>query len=417
MGNHRALDTTLRLQKTEIQNLSASIWIYIKAGNLNPSDLFNYIHHEINKLLSASGHKEIDQEQVKSLTISVGKYVLNNYDTILKDKIGAVAKGVVSSVGLSTTLVGSFLSTAFQSIGTKKSENQLKEEFFREFEQYLLKSSGKTPTRLLEASPKIALHGEELYKLVKPCVVEITSPIGTGSGVFYREKDLIITNRHVVEGSTHVEIRLFDSDYYRGEVLLSFRDVDLAFVKIINLDQMISPPDLCESISEGETVYAIGSPRNLTGSITRGAISSIGRFLGKVKYIQHDAAINYGNSGGPLFNRKGELLGINTSGFTDYEGLGFALPLKTITARFNKHADIFNSSGENSYCAVCGHVSSGVAQYCENCGSNLKLQEPAPKTAEQINKFKSQCSCVHQRQDVETYCGKCGQTLLIQVSE
>jgi S1-C subfamily serine protease len=411
------LNSSFKLDKSIVLNLTDSIWIYIQAGNLNPSALFNYIHQEINTLLSASGYKEIDQNQVKRLTISVGKYVLNNYDTILKDKIGVAAKGFVSSVGLSTTLVGSFLSTAIQSIGTKKSESQLKEEFFREFEQYLLKSSGKTPTQLLEASPKTALHGEELFKLVKPCVVEITSTIGTGSGVFYRENDLIITNRHVVEGSTHVEIRLFDSDYYRGEVLLSFRDVDLAFVKIIDLDQKISPPDLCESILEGETVYAIGSPRNLTGTITRGAISSIGRIVDNVKYIQHDAAINYGNSGGPLFNRRGELLGINRGGYTDYEGLGFALPLRIINDRYNEHVDIIKGSIETAYCRVCGHASKGVEHYCTNCGINLKLQEPVQKTAEQINKFKSQCSCGHQRQDVETYCSRCGQTLLIQSTE
>jgi S1-C subfamily serine protease len=400
-----------------MQNLSASIWIYIQAGNLNPSDLFNYIHQEINKLLSASGHEEIDQEQVKNLTISIGKYVLKNYDAILKDKIGRAAKGLVTSIGLSSTFIGSFLGAAITSSGVKQDEEKLKEEFFREFQQYLLRVSGKATDRKLEASNKKDLRGEELFQLVRPSIVEITSPIGTGSGVFYQQEDLIITNRHVVEGSTHVTIRLFNSEEFQGEVQLSFRDVDLAFVKIIDLDQMVSPPDLCESILEGETVYAIGSPRNLTNTITRGAISSIGRIVEKVKYIQHDAAINYGNSGGPLFNRKGDLLGINRGGYTDYEGLGFALPIKIISERFNKYAEILNNSDDNSYCPVCGYASRGVTQYCENCGTNLALHQPPQNMTKEKLEIKSECSCGHKRQDVETYCGKCGQTLLIEFAE
>ncbi|MBT7790803.1 MAG: serine protease [Calditrichaeota bacterium] len=398
-------------------DLTESIWVYIQAGNLNPSALFNYIHQEISKLLSDSGYQEIDQEELKSLTISVGKYVLKNYDTILKDKIGWAAKGLISSFGLSTTIIGGIFGAVTTSAGVKQDNDQLKESFFKEFEAYLIETSGKKPLELLEANPKKILKGEEVYKLVKSCVVEINSPIGTGSGVFYHQSDLVVTNRHVVGGATHVTVRLFDSEEYKGRVELSFRDVDLAFVRVIDLDQNISPPGLCEVVAEGETVYAIGSPRNLTGSITRGAISSIGRFFGKVKYIQHDAAINYGNSGGPLFNRQGELLGINTSGFTDYEGLGFALPLKTISERYHAHSIVFKSGEAQSYCPICGHVTLGTVTYCENCGVNLKLYEPPQKQSGMQNNFKSQCSCGHSRQDLETYCSRCGQTLLIQGTE
>ena len=107
--------------------------------------------------------------------------------------MGLKAAGIATAVGLTGFLGGAFsavLNTALPS----KSEKELKEAFFKEFEAYLLEVSGKKPLELLEANPKKVLKGEEVYKLVKPCVVEINSPIGTGSGVFYQHTDLLITN-------------------------------------------------------------------------------------------------------------------------------------------------------------------------------------------------------------------------------
>ncbi|WP_010293713.1 S1C family serine protease [Clostridium senegalense] len=167
-----------------------------------------------------------------------------------------------------------------------------------------------------------------------------TSPQeGIGSGFIFNEEGLILTNYHVVEGASEVNVILSTGEEVSAKVVNYNEDADLAVVKITKKDVKI-PGVLTfgnsDDIKVGEQVIAIGSPlsKDFSGSVTTGIISAVNREMqfenGKtLKLIQTDTAINPGNSGGPLLNSKGEVVGINTAKIQaqGVEGLGFSIPI------------------------------------------------------------------------------------------
>jgi len=157
---------------------------------------------------------------------------------------------------------------------------------------------------------------------------------GVGSGFIVSPKGYILTNEHVVEGSSRIIVGLQSGEKYRGQVIGIDKETDVAVVKID------APRDLpivtladSNSAQVGDWVLAIGSPFGLDQTVTAGIISKIERespfFSNFQRFLQTDAAINRGNSGGPLVNMRGEVIGINSQIATstgDYNGIGFALP-------------------------------------------------------------------------------------------
>jgi len=157
---------------------------------------------------------------------------------------------------------------------------------------------------------------------------------GTGSGFIISSDGNILTNAHVVEGSTTVEVVLKDGRRLQGRVLGTDSVTDVAVVKI-DADNLptISLGD-SNNLEPGEWAIAIGNPLGLDNSVTVGIISATGRSSNdvgvpdkRVGFIQTDAAINPGNSGGPLLNQNGEVIGINTAIIDGAQGLGFAIPI------------------------------------------------------------------------------------------
>ncbi|MGB3510682.1 MAG: HhoA/HhoB/HtrA family serine endopeptidase [Microcoleaceae cyanobacterium] len=157
---------------------------------------------------------------------------------------------------------------------------------------------------------------------------------GTGSGFIISADGQILTNAHVVEGATTVEVVLKDGRRFQGRVLGTDSVTDVAVVKIdANNLPTVSLGD-SENLQPGEWAIAIGNPLGLDNSVTVGIISATGRSSNdvgvpdkRVGFIQTDAAINPGNSGGPLLNQNGEVIGINTAIIDGAQGLGFAIPI------------------------------------------------------------------------------------------
>jgi serine protease Do len=156
---------------------------------------------------------------------------------------------------------------------------------------------------------------------------------GQGSGFIVSPDGIILTNAHVVDKATEVTVRLTDRREFRAKVLGSDKPSDVAVLKI---DATGLPTvKLGSSLSEkvGEWVLAIGSPFGFENSVTSGIVSAKSRSLpdgAYIPFIQTDVAVNPGNSGGPLFNMKGEVIGINSQIFTrsgGYQGLSFAIPI------------------------------------------------------------------------------------------
>lgn len=190
----------------------------------------------------------------------------------------------------------------------------------------------------------------DVIEAIKPSVVEITTETvstnsfygeyvnaGAGSGVILTQDGYIVTNHHVIEKTSKIKVKLADGTAYDAELIGSDAQTDLALLKI-DANQL-SPVILGDSdqLKVGEWTFAIGNPLgSLGGSVSEGIISALGRQISidgqKMTLLQTTAAVNPGNSGGGLFNMKGELIGIvnaKSSGY-DIEGIGFAIPVNVV---------------------------------------------------------------------------------------
>ncbi|MFL6389649.1 MAG: S1C family serine protease [Terriglobales bacterium] len=192
-----------------------------------------------------------------------------------------------------------------------------------------------------------------VYKKALPAVVNITSTAvtydffygavpqqGMGSGFVIDTEGHILTNFHVVEGARQVEVTTSDKKKYKAQIIGTDPIHDLAVIQIPNKSVPQAEIGDSKSLVVGQKVYAIGNPFGLSGTMTRGIISSIRSLRGQRGFIdeaiQTDAAINPGNSGGPLLNARGQVIGINTmiltGGVEQSAGIGFAIPINTAKA-------------------------------------------------------------------------------------
>jgi len=191
----------------------------------------------------------------------------------------------------------------------------------------------------------LALSPETLYNVTIASTVQVTARsqgifgtnTATGSGFVYSSDGIIVTNHHVVEGASSVQVTFIDGTTVRAELVGTDPYSDLAVLKVEASPFQLIPLSLANSskLRVGQRVYAIGNPFGLSGSITEGIISQLGRSITTtggyliVDVIQTDAAINPGNSGGPLLNDLGEVVGVNTAIATTtgaFSGVGFAIP-------------------------------------------------------------------------------------------
>lgn len=219
------------------------------------------------------------------------------------------------------------------------------------------------PSPLPEANDPIASivnNGNDLtalYENVLPGIVsiQIATPNGggLGSGFVYDSNGYIVTNEHVIDGATAIEVDFSSGYKTTANVIGADKDSDVAVIKVDAPTNELHPLPLGNSrvVKVGQTVLAIGNPFGLTGSMTLGIVSALGRTQASNRdatasgsfsvadMIQTDAAINPGNSGGPLLDLSGEVIGINRSirsnnsnalGEASNSGIGFALPINLV---------------------------------------------------------------------------------------
>lgn len=160
--------------------------------------------------------------------------------------------------------------------------------------------------------------------------------VGSGSGVIISTDGYIITNNHVIDGANELEVTLNDNRKFPAKVIGADPTTDIALIKVDAMDLPIIPFGDSEKLKVGEWVLAVGNPFNLTSTVTAGIVSAKGRGISmgggsKIEsFIQTDAAVNPGNSGGALVNTKGELVGINTAIYSEtgnFAGYSFAVPM------------------------------------------------------------------------------------------
>ncbi len=206
-------------------------------------------------------------------------------------------------------------------------------------------------------------------------VVQIATPFSTGTGFIMPSRNIILTNEHVVRGNQEVLIKGHDDETYVSKILFIDEVYDLAFLSLsAELKSSISKLSKSKKYIEGAQIIAIGHPFGLKYTATEGVISSTSYFRGEVAYIQHDAALNPGNSGGPLIDKDGALLGINTFIMRQGNSIGFSLPVEYIDEDYN----LFNAIQrfQSVRCDSCRLVlveKEHSTKYCNNCGHKVQF--------------------------------------------
>lgn len=169
--------------------------------------------------------------------------------------------------------------------------------------------------------------------------VKTQPKVGFGSGVIISKDGYIVTNNHVIDNADIISVKLNDGREFKGRIIGADASTDLALVKIEGEDLPTIPVGDSDQLKIGEWVLAVGNPFNMTSTVTAGIVSAKARSLGVYNqgvesFIQTDAAINQGNSGGALVNARGELVGINSVLYSPtgaYSGYGFAIPTSIMT--------------------------------------------------------------------------------------
>ena len=208
----------------------------------------------------------------------------------------------------------------------------------------------RNPGRPVAPPPSLPTDGQALdafsqvvvgvAESLRPAVVNLTvgspgSRGGTGSGVVFAPDGFLLTNYHVVGRQKRVQIRLIDGQERGGEVVGRDPWTDLAVVRADGSNLPYAPLGDSKSLKVGQLVVAIGSPLGYESTVTAGVVSAVGRTLRGVSgrpvenVIQTDAALNPGNSGGPLADSRGRVVGINTAVVQPAQGLSFAVPIDT----------------------------------------------------------------------------------------
>ena len=177
---------------------------------------------------------------------------------------------------------------------------------------------------------------KQLYEMTAPKVVEITTydasgqPMSRGSGFFIDSQGSIVTNYHVIQDASAAAVQTYDGSTYEVlQVMGCDAALDLAILDTrISGNQYLKMSD--RKVSTGDTIYTLGSSLGLTGTFSDGLVSTASRLIDGVDYIQITAPISHGNSGGPLINSYGEVIGVNTMGFTDGQNINFAVNINEL---------------------------------------------------------------------------------------
>jgi putative serine protease PepD len=245
-----------------------------------------------------------------------------------------------------------------------------------------------TVTGAEPASATSGLSVSDIYRNTYKGVVEITvtsngqqTPFGDqqtqealGSGFVYDDQGHIITNQHVVDGATSITVRFWNGKTYSATLVGSDPSTDLAVIKVNAPASVLEPLTLAnsDSVAVGDSVVAIGSPFGLENTVTSGIVSALHREMTSPNNfsiddsIQTDAAINHGNSGGPLLNSSAQVIGVNAQIESDSggnDGVGFAIPSNTVKTIVSEL--ISTGKAEHAYLGVSVETANGSVRVGE----------------------------------------------------
>ena len=179
----------------------------------------------------------------------------------------------------------------------------------------------------------IKLTGEKIHKKISPSTVEIyaesESAASLGTGFYIDDAGTVVTNYHVIQNCSSAYITTNDASTYEVTGVVGYSEkLDVAILSTTSKNSVAV--ETCTDITTGETVYVLGSSLGLTGTFSEGLISTAERDIDGNSYIQISAPISHGNSGGPVVNTKGQVIGIASAGFEDGQNLNLAIPISVL---------------------------------------------------------------------------------------
>ncbi|MBC9794988.1 trypsin-like peptidase domain-containing protein [Sinomicrobium weinanense] len=222
---------------------------------------------------------------------------------------------------------------------------------------------------------------------VSESIFKINTAAGSGSGFYVKEHDVIITNYHVVDGNREVSVENTRKERYLANVVMVNPVTDLAFLKCWDSLNAAGVRINEEIVPYGrDQIFVHGFPFGMPYTVTQGIISAPDQLMDGRHYLQTDAAVNPGNSGGPMLNHSDELVAVTTSKFNNADNVGFGIPLKTVMEELDTWSSITDYTSYSLKCDSCGALISEKVEYCNSCGSNVDTRVFAFET-QQLSKI------------------------------
>lgn len=368
--------------------------------------------------LNYEEHTAEDNEQINHSE----SYVMNYNENYNKPKNKpSNFKKVFSyvAVGVICTIIGGVASGAAVLYALPKSN------FFKNSDLYKSVATNSNPSNAVYdghptqlSSTGSALTATEIAKRVGPAVVAVTTTLqgstdlfdnqsaptqGVGTGMIINQDGYVLTNYHVVQGAQQVKVTLSNGKQVNAKVVNYDASYDVAVVKITDKIQVPAVVELGDSdnLQVGESVVAIGNPlgTDFFGSVTSGIVSALNRKINEdsnnLSYIQTDAAINAGNSGGPLINSRGQVIGINTAKIkqSGVEGLGFAIPINAVKNKIpdlSKPILMIGIQGREIDKSISEQYNMPIGLYIQDVTAFSPAEKAGLKTGDVIVKFDGQ---------------------------
>ena len=225
------------------------------------------------------------------------------------------------------------------------------------------------------------------HEQLKHAVYKINTASGSGSGFYLNAPNIFVTNYHVVEGNKNVAIENQAQDRFMAKVVYVNPDADIAFLKSeSHIPSSNIPFDTIQEVHSRDKVFVLGFPFGMPYTITEGIVSNERQLLDGKNFIQTDAAVNPGNSGGPVVNAEGMLIGVTTAKFTEADNVGFAIPAKIV----KEELDTLEQNTEGKFSMKCDSCKSLIFEktdYCPNCGSNINEKIFDDKEISKLSQF------------------------------
>ncbi|NOT76252.1 MAG: trypsin-like serine protease [Cyclobacteriaceae bacterium] len=205
-------------------------------------------------------------------------------------------------------------------------------------------------------------------------IYKVMTASGSGTSFYLKDKNIFVTNYHVVGNSKTVSLQDKEGNRHLAKVVLVNPQEDVAFLSV---DKKFDIPQLelhdDSALQQGDKVFVAGYPFGMPFTVTEGTVSAPSQLMSGRKFIQTDAAVNPGNSGGPMINAHGKVIGITTSKFNNADNMGFAVPISTLTEEFNALSKVSGTTF-NLVCDSCAALINERSEFCLSCGQNIDVK-------------------------------------------